>query len=486
MVVTQHDARWRAFGAIALTYITIVFASTMSFLVLTSISDEFDVTLAAVSWVVITESLIVAALLLPLGNLGDRLGRRRVLASGMALFGVGCALTGLAPTFSLVIAARVVTSLGNALVQSIGTGLLVASFPSEERGLAMGAQTTAVSVGSATGPILTGLLLDVLSWRVIFALLAVPSAIAVAMVIVLIPRDEPTGSHRRSGLASVVLSIAAITVMTITINNPFEWSWQSWPIAAGGLFTVALAAGYIRAELTSPTPMLDLRLFTIGAFRTATLVRWVGFTAATAMTLLMPIMLLSVLQLSGRLTGLILSTLAVGMGIAAQVAGRVYDHVGPRLPTMVGLTLQGSVFLALSFVDADTAWGLIMVASFLQGLAMGSWNVPNGSAMLGATPPDALGVGGAFTNVTRTLGNVVGQALAAAIVVAVLRNQGFDIPLGEIEDTPSAAASFVDGWQLAFWVASAMTFGLAVIAARLGWAGERTARVVTPERALPR
>lgn len=467
--MTQHDGRWRAFSAIALTYITIVFASTMSFLVLTSISDEFDVTLATVSWVVIIESLIVAALLLPLGNLGDRLGRRRVLAGGMALFGFGSALTGLAPTFALVIAARVVTSIGNALVQSIGTGLLVASFPPEERGLAMGAQTTAVSVGSATGPFLTGLLLDVMSWRVIFALLAIPSAAAVLLVLALIPRDEPATTSRRSGTSAVVLSIAAITLLTVTINNPFDWSWQSWPIAAGAVLTVALGAAYVRTELASPTPMLDLRLFRIGAFRTATLVRCIGFTAATAVTLLLPILLLSVLQLSGRLTGIIISTLAVGMGLSAQVAGRVYDRVGPRAPTLVGLTLQGSVFLALSFVGAETPWGWIMLAAFLQGLAMGAWNVPNSSAILGATPPDSFGVGGAFTNVTRTVGNVVGQALAAAIVVAVLRNQGFDIPLGEIEDTPAAAASFVDGWQLAFWVASGLTLALAVTAARLGW-----------------
>ena len=447
----------------------------MSFLVLTSISDEFEVTLATVSWVVIIESLIVAALLLPLGNLGDRLGRRRVLAWGMALFGFGSAITGLAPTFALVIAARIVTSIGNALVQSIGTGLLVASFPPEERGLAMGAQTTAVSVGSATGPFLTGLLLDVLSWRVIFALLAIPSAIAVLLVLALIPRDEPDASARRSGTPAIVLSIAAITLLTVTINNPFDWSWQSWPIAAGAVLTIAFAAAYVRVELASATPMLDLHLFSIGAFRTATLVRWVGFTAATAMSLLLPILLLSVLRLSGGLTGLIISALAVGMGLSAQIAGRVYDRVGPRPPTLIGLALQGSVFLALSFVRVDTPWGWLMLAAFLQGLAMGAWNVPNSSAMLGAVPPDSFGVGGAFTNVTRTVGNVVGQALAAAIVVAVLRSQGFDIPLGEIEDTPAAAASFVDGWQVAFWVASALTFGLGVLAARLGWADEGVA-----------
>ncbi|MEM7092165.1 MAG: MFS transporter [Actinomycetota bacterium] len=464
------DPKWRAFGAIALVFVTIVFATSMSFLVLTSISEEFDVTLGAVSWVVIVESLIVAALLLPLGGVGDRLGRRRVLAAGMALFGVGCVLTGLAPTFSLVIVARIITSIGNALVQSIGTGLLVGSFPSAERGLAMGAQTTAVSVGSATGPLLTGVLLDVISWRAIFVLLAIPSAVSVISIVGLIERDEPTaGVIRRVNLRSAVLSAGAITALTLTINNPFDWSWRSVPIAVGLAISLVLFGGYVRWELASTDPMLDLRLFRIGAYRTAVMVRWIGFLAATTITLLLPILLLSVLEVDGVITGVVLSIMAVGTGVSAQVSGRLYDRSGPRMATIVGLGLQSAVLAAIAFVDTSTPWGWLAVAALIQGVALGLWNVPNNSAMMGATPPESFGVGGAFTNVTRTMGNVFGQAIAAAVVVAVLRDQGFDIPLGDIEDTPGAAPSFVDGWRLAMLISAALTVALGLVATRLGW-----------------
>lgn len=467
------EARWRAFIAIALVFITIVFASSMSFLLLSAISDEFGVTLGTVSWVVITESLIVAALLLPLGGLGDRLGRRRTLAAGMALFGLGSVLTGIAPSFALVIVARVVTSVGNAMTQSIGTGLLVGSFPPEERGLAIGAQTTAVSVGSATGPLITGVLLGLVSWRMIYVLLAVPSALTTLLIVLLIVPDEPQSvAGRRLNVRSAGLSAAAITVLTLTVNNPFDWSWQSWPIAMGLVLTIALLVAYVRWELSSPEPMLDLRLFMIGAFRTAVLVRWLGFVASTVMMLLLPILLISVLQLSGWLAGLVLSCMAVGTGIAAQIAGRVYDRTGPRLPTMVGLGLQAAVMLALTFTTVETRWGWLALAAFAQGLAAGSWNVPNNSAMMGATPPESFGVGGAFTNVTRTIGNVFGQAMAAAVVVAVLRAQGFDIPLGDIEDTAGAAPSFIDGMRLALAIGASITVFLAGLAARLGWPGE--------------
>jgi len=326
-----------------------------------------------------------------------------------------------------------------------------------------------VSVGSAAGPVLSGLLLDVVSWRLIFAFLAVPSALSVLMILALITRDAEPEMTRRIDLGSALLSAAAITVITITINNPFDWAWRSWPIAFGALVAVALTVAYVRWELASSDPMLDLRLFKIGTFRTAVLVRWLGFTAGTTLSLLLPILLLGVYQLSAGLAGAVIACVAIGMGASAQISGRLYDRMGPELPTFAGLGLQTVVFASLALVSLDTSSALLALAALCQGVAMGMWNVPMNSAMLGATPPESFGVGGAFTNVTRTIGNVFGQAMAAAVVVAVLRNQGFDIPLGEIENTPGADLGFIDGWRVAFGVAAGLTAAVALVAARLGW-----------------
>ncbi|MGB5759693.1 MAG: MFS transporter, partial [Acidimicrobiales bacterium] len=103
-----RQSKWRAFLALGSTYLIIVLATSFSFLALPSISEDFGVTLRAVGWVVITESLLIAALLLPLGGVADAVGRKRVLTAGMVVFGFGTLFTGLAPTFALVIAARVV------------------------------------------------------------------------------------------------------------------------------------------------------------------------------------------------------------------------------------------------------------------------------------------------------------------------------------------------------------------------------------------
>ena len=461
--------KWRAFTAIAVTYITIVFATAFSFLALPAIAEDFDVTLRAVGWIVIIESLLVAALLLPLGGLADAIGDKRVLRIGIAIFGAGTLFAGLAPTFVTLIIARVIMALGNALVQSVGTGMVVAVFPANERGLAMGAQTSAVAIGSAGAPLLGGLGLAVLSWNTMFLLLLIPTALSFLAAHTLVPDHQlrEIDPDRRFDIGGSVLSALAVAVLVVTINNPFSLDWLSPGILVGAATAVGLLAAFIRWELRTEHPMLELRLFAVSVYRTAVSLRILGFLASTVTNLLLPVYLLSFRQAGAATAGVILAGAAVGMFIAAQISGRMYDRFGPRAPTLIGLGLQVAVSLVFAFSTDTTSLFVIGVGTALSGFAMGMWNVPNNGAMLGATPPQFLGVGGAFTNVTRTLGNVLGQAMAATVVAGVMVAQGFDIPLGELDENPAAGVAFNEGWRVAYLIAAGLTVALIALATRL-------------------
>lgn len=461
--------KWRAFAAMAMTYFLLVSASSMSFLVLPDIAEDFDVTLRTVGWVVIIESLIVAACLLPVGSLADRVGRRRILWWGMAIFGVGLVATGLAPTFPLLIAGRVVSAIGNVLAQSVATGILVAAFPPHERGLAMGGQTTAVGAASASGPLVGGLLLGPLSWEWLFLLLAVPVFATLAIIPAVLEDDAaaPTGERRRADRLGGVLAGLAIVLVVVTANNPFDFEWFSAPIVAGGIAAALVITAFVRHELGHAKPMLDLRLFTLPAFGAAVAVRVMGFAASAATTLLIPIQLISVRGLTSRTTGFVLACYAVGMAISAQISGRLYDRLGPRPSVVTGLTAQAAIMATFAFTGLDTSLGLIIPITLAAGLSLAMWNVPANSSMMGATSTASLGVVGAFTNVTRTFGSVLGQAAVAAIVAGVLAGQGFDIPLADIADTAGADDSFIDGWRAAFLVAAGVSLAALVPASRL-------------------
>ena len=193
--------KWVAFAAIGSFFVTAVLALTMVFVALPAMADDFGVTLKAASWIVIAPSLTISALLLPFGRMADLIGRRRVHLSGLALFAVGAALTALSTSFTMLLVSRVVMSIGGALAESVGTGILVSVFPSSERGKAIGSQTTAVAVGAAAGPLAAGIALQFLSWRALFWFLVVLTAISFALAAAVLDEDRitrPTGSGHRS------------------------------------------------------------------------------------------------------------------------------------------------------------------------------------------------------------------------------------------------------------------------------------------------
>ena len=466
----DYSRKWWAFTAIGISFVSMVMSMSMVFVALSAIADDFGITLRAVTWVVIAQALTISALMLPMGRLADIVGWRRVHLVGLSLFGLGALLTALAPTFSLLIAARVVMATGNAMGQSVGTAMIVAVFPPGERGMAIGSQTTAVAIGGASGPIVGGLMLQVLPWESLFLMLLVPISIAFVAGYVLL--DERLlnqlrqDAHTRFDWGGALLSATAIILLVLVINNPLAVSWTS-PLIVGGLALVgALLWAFARWELRSKSPMFDLRLFSITVFRLAVMTRLLGFMATTATRFLMPIYLISLRGLEEGAAGGVLFLLSFGMGIAAQASGPLSDRFGSRPFAVFGFIVLLATSIPMVLFDAATPLTIVMFVLFINGLGMGLWNVPNNSVIMGAVPVSDLGVVGAFTNLTRNVGNVIGQAIASGIVVAVMATNGFDIPLSEIANSQGASDAFVQGWRAAYLLVVGFSLVALALAAR--------------------
>ena len=446
--------KWWAFTAIGLSFFTQVMSMSMVFVALSSIADEFGITLRAVTWVVVAQALTISALMMPMGRLADIIGRRRVHLTGLVFFGGGSVLVALAPTFALLIAARVVMAVGNAMGQSVGTAMVISVFPASERGNAIGSQTTAVAIGGASGPIVAGLVLQFLPWQALFWMITVPIAIAfIAGYFILDDKrlkqyEAPVRPAFDWG--GVLLSAGAIILLVITINNPLGFGWLSPAMLGSAATVVLLLVWFARWELNHPSPMLELRMFRNGVFSMAVAARYFGFMGATATRFLTPIYLLSLRGLGEGATGGALFLISLGMAIAAQGSGRLSDRFGSRPFAVFGFSVLFGTALAMVFVGAETSMWIVLLILFVNGLGTGLWNVPNNAVIIGSVPPSSFGVVGALTNLIRNIGNVTGQALSSAVVVAVMIAAGFDIPLSEIEKTAGAGAAFVDGWQLAY------------------------------------
>ncbi len=253
-------------------------------------------------------------------------------------------------------------------------------------------------------------------------------------------------------------------VLVLTINNPLAVGWLSPLIIGGAVLTVGIFVWFVKWELRTPAPMLDLRLFKITVFKYAIAARYLGFMTVTATFFMMPIYLLSFREMSEGKTGGILFVGALGLGIAAQLSGRLSDKFGHRWLTVLGFVLLLFTSIGFSFFTRTTPVCVIMLVLFANGMGIGIWNVPNNSATMGSVPRSAYGLVSAFVNLVRNVGSVVGQAVVAAVVVGVMVNAGFDIPLSEIKSTPGASDAFIDGWRIAYLVIVAVGV-LATIAA---------------------
>ncbi|MDA0233099.1 MAG: MFS transporter, partial [Chloroflexi bacterium] len=428
-----YARKWKAFWAISISFFTMVMSMSMVFIALESIADDFGVTLRAVSWVVIAQALTISALMMPMGRMADIIGRKKVHLIGLVFFAGGAIFTALAPAFGLLILSRVVMAIGNAMSQSVGTAMVISVFPPQERGKAIGSQTTAVALGGAVGPVIAGVMLQFFAWQSLFWMLVPP--IVIAFVVGYIILDEEVVSQRDTtdrpqfDWIGAILSGMAIVLAVIVINNPLAESWTS-PFMIGGVFGVAvLLTGFVAWELRSTAPMLQLRMFSNRVFTMAVLTRFLGFLGTTAVRFLMPIYLISFRGIEEIAAGAILLFTSLGMAIAAQSAGRLSDRFGERPFTVAGFVVLVGTAVGFVMTTETTPLWLVTTVLFVNGLAMGLWNVPNNSTIMGSVPRSSFGVIGAFTNLTRNVGNVTGQAVASAIVVGVMASRGFDIPL---------------------------------------------------------
>lgn len=445
--------QWRAFGAIGVSFVTTVMATPMVLLALPSIAGDFSISLRLVSWVVLIEALVVSSSMLPAGHLADVLGRRRVHLLGLALFGLGSIATALSPSFALLIAARAVMGLGAAMLQSVGTAMIVSVFPAAERGRGIGSLSTAVAVGAAIGPILGGILLQVVSWRTLFLMLTVPIVFALVASSRILD-DARVGTTRHepgvdfdwlgAGLSGFVIS-----ALIVIVSNPFGLGYGSPLTLSLALASVGASAVFIWWERRTPSPLVDPRLFTNRTFSLSVITRLLGFVA-TSTRFLLPIYLIAVVDLTEGRAGVILFFVSLGVGTSAQVIGRLTDRSGaPRL-VIVGFALMTVTLLMISRLDGATPLAYVSVLVLANGFAHGTWNIPNNSMVLGSAPATDLGVAAGLVNLLRNVGDVIGQALATMLIALTMAARGFDVAFNELSRDPGAKTAFLAGWKLAF------------------------------------
>lgn len=458
---------------------------------LPTITSDLGTDLATIQWVSIGYLLIVSSLLLTGGRLGDMYGRKRVYLIGMVVFTVVSVVAGFAANAQQLIGLRVVQGIGSALVQGIGPAITVSAFPENERGRALGINSTAVALGGMSGPVLGGIIADTLGWRWIFFARIPIALVVLAVFFLVVPNDRPARAGQRFDVGGATTLFFALSTLLLGVTQGHTWGWTSAPVLGliGG--SLLLFALFVWVELRVPQPMLPLGVFRNRLFSAASVSAMLNFCGASASFFVMPFLLVQGLLMTPSRAGLLLVPQMFMMFVAAPISGILSDRFGSRVLTPVGGVLTGMALLSLSRLTPESTELDVIWRSGLLGLGMATFNSPNNSALMGSVPRSQVGLAGGTMSLMRNLGNVVGVAVAATVLTAREALHALDLSAAGVPAPQLAPLALIGGARDALLVGALIAFlgvGVSLVRGSAASAaipvaagpGGRTARTVDP------
>lgn len=360
--------------------------------------------LAAQQWVVDGYSVVLAALLLTGGALGDVFGHRRVVLAGFVLFGTASAACGLAGTAAWLVAARAGQGLGAALLLPGTLAVITNAYPGHaERARALGVWAGVSALALAAGPVLGGAVVSAAGWRPVFWL-NVPIVVAAALATRrLVPRGE-RASGRRVDVAGVVTAAPALGAGVYAVIGGS---------AVAAVVAVVALVAFLAVERRSPDPMLplDVARRTSGANFVAAAMNFTGIGAILVLTLYLQ----GVRHASPLEAGLEVLPLFGPLSVLAPVAGRLTGRFGPRPLMVAGLALGALGMLNLVLLNGNSGYVALLPTLLGLGVGMGLLTTAVVTAAVGGIPPERAGVASGINNTARQAGGALGVAVLGAV-----------------------------------------------------------------------
>jgi len=455
-----YNRKWFVMAAVAMsTFLSTVDDSIVN-VALPTLVAELNTVFAVAQWVILAYLLTQATLMPSIGRLGDMWGKKRIYTGGIVMFTASSVLCALAPSVYWLIGFRLAQAVGSVMMLGLGMAIITEAFPPQERGKAIGLNGAFVSIGVVLGPTLGGMILSVASWHWIF-LVNLPIGIAGAFLAWrYVPDKRPSGKQRFdfAGAALLFLSLLAL-LLGLTMGQQPGFS-DPRILALFGAAAVFLIA-FLWVEKRHEQPMLDLGLLQQPRFSLSLLMGTLVFMGLAGTTLLLPFYLQNMRGFAPQQVGLMMALIPVFLGVAAPLSGAASDRYGTRLMASLGLLIMGAGYWVMSGFDQTTTLLLFALGTLPIGIGMGVFQSPNNSAVMGAAPPERLGVASGLLGLSRTLGQTAGIALFGAFWAArVAANLG-ETPAGGATAAPIPAQ--IAGLQQTFLVIMALAAAALVV-----------------------
>ncbi|MFD7695150.1 MFS transporter [Streptomyces sp. NPDC059374] len=413
-----HPQRWLILGVLCLAVLTVVLDNTVLNVAIPSLTRELDASTSDIQWMINAYSLVQSGLLLTAGSAADRYGRKKMLAVGLALFGAGSLMAGLAGSTGQLIAARAGMGIGGALLMTTVLAVAIQIFTPEEQPKAIGIWAAVNSLGFAAGPLLGGFLLDHFWWGAIFLVNLPVAALALVAVVTLVPESKnPQGD--RPDVVGAVLSTVGMAALVFAIISGPEHGWTSGRVLLTAAVAVVVLAAFAAWERRIPYPMIDMHFFHdrrfTGAVSGGVLITFGMGGSLFLLTQHMQFVLgYEPLEAGLRTAPLALMIVALNFtGLAAKWAARLGTPLAIGLGMLVMAAGLASVATVAPGGYTGTLLGLVLIGT---GAAVASPAMSH--AIMSAIPPEKAGVGGGVNGTVAEFGTGLGVAVLGALLNA--------------------------------------------------------------------
>ncbi|PXX59132.1 DHA2 family multidrug resistance protein-like MFS transporter [Nocardia tenerifensis] len=463
---------WFGLAVLLLPVLLVSMDISVLFLAMPTLTVDLDPSAAQQLWILDIYGFLLAGLLITMGNLGDRIGRRNILLAGATIFGIASVLAAFAPSAVVLILARALMGVGGATLLPSSLALISTLFPNpRERAAAIGVWTAFFAGGSAVGPIIGGVLLHQFWWGSVFLINIPVLLILLAFGPLLLP-EHRSGLRGPLDLPSVALSIGGILPLVYGVKHAAADGIDAEAILTSLIGVVVLIV-FVRRQRKLDEPLLDLRLFTRAGFSVAIGSSLVGMMSLAAMSYLTSIYLQSVTGRDPLASAVLGVPMAVAVFICSMSGARVGRRFGTRNTFVFALTASAVGNLMLLGVGVHGGLWWYLVGSTVAGVGYGLAFTLVSDVAVSSVPAERAGSAVGISETSFELGNSLGLALLGSLAALIFRSGGdYAATLGEtIQEAngdagliESARESFVAGMHIATAVGATLLVAMAMIA----------------------
>jgi EmrB/QacA subfamily drug resistance transporter len=407
------------------------------------IGSELSASAVLLGWVPTAYLLTSSVLLIPIGRIADITGRRRVFLGGIVLHTISSLLCGVAPTFPVLLAGRVLQGVSASMMSGTGMAVLTSVFPPEERGKALGINTASVYIGLSLGPTIGGVLTQQFGWRSIF-LVNVPLGLLMVLLVMAKMKGEWTEARgaKFDSTGTVLYCIGLVALMYGFSQLP---GIEGRVLCSIGLLVLVM---FVFWETRAESPILNVMLFRHNrVFALSNLAAFINYGATYSISFLMGLYLLNVRGFTPQQAGLVLLAQPIVMAIGSPFAGRLSDRVEPRFVSSGGMALIVAGLAYFAFLPETVPIPVLVGVLALVGLGFALFSSPNSNAVMGSVDRKVYGVAAGTLATMRMTGQTVSIGVAMMI---------FAIVIGPVPMSPAIHAPLLVAIRMAFGVSAAL------------------------------